>query len=98
MEDLLEVEVGVASMADMLAEVFTGGAELCLKVREDQVARVFSIIAREELPEGRPELLQALQAMAKVGILLIEISLEFAEDVGGGMIWEPHQSIYAPPT
>ena len=66
MEELLEVEVGVASMADMLAEVFTGGTELCLKVREDQVARVFSIIVRKELLEGRPELLQILQAMAMV--------------------------------
>ena len=66
MEDLLDVEVGVASMADMLTEMFTGGAQLCLKVREDQVARVFSIIAQEELPEGIPELLQVLQAMATV--------------------------------
>ena len=66
MEDLLEVEVGIANMADVLAEVFTGGPDLCLKVREDQVARVFSLIAQEDLPEGRPELLQALQSMAKV--------------------------------
>lgn len=70
MDDLLKVEVGVASMADVLVEVFTGGAELCLKVREDQVAQIFAIIADEELAEGRPELLQALQAMAKVSILL----------------------------
>lgn len=70
MDDLLKVDVGVASMADVLAEVFTGGAELCLKVREDQVARVFAIIAKDDLVEGRPELLLALQAMAKVSIVL----------------------------
>lgn len=66
MEGLLEVEIGIASMADVLTEVFTGGPDLCLKVKEDQVARLFSLIARDDLPEGRPELLHALQAMAKV--------------------------------
>ena len=66
MEDLLEVDIGVAAMAEVIAEIFTGGHELCLKVREDQVARVFSLIAQGELPEGKPELLHALQAMTKV--------------------------------
>ena len=66
MGDLLEVDIGIASMAEVIAEIFTGGHELCLKVREDQVARVFSLVAQGELPEGRPELLNALQAMAKV--------------------------------
>ena len=65
MGDLLDVEIGIANMANVLAEVFTGGPELCLKVREDQVASVFSLIA-QDLPEGRPELLHALQAMSKV--------------------------------
>ena len=66
MGDLLEVDIGTAAMAEVIGEIFTGGHELCLKVREDQVARVFSLVAQEELPEGRPELLNALQAMAKV--------------------------------
>lgn len=68
MGDLLEVDIGIATMAEVIAEIFTGGHELCLKVREDQVARVFSLVAQEELPEGRPELLNALQAMAKVSV------------------------------
>ena len=66
MEDLLNVELGIASMADALAEVFTGGPELCLKVKEDQVAKIFSIIAQKDLPEGQPELLHVLHAMVKV--------------------------------
>ena len=33
---------------------------------EDQVARVFTLAAQEELPEGRLKLLNTLQAMAKV--------------------------------
>ena len=67
MGDLLDVEIGIANMAGVLAEVFTGGSELCLKVREDQVARVFSLIA-QDLPEGRSELLYVLQAMSKVSL------------------------------
>ena len=66
MGDLLDVDIGIASMAEVLAEIFTGGPELCLKVREDQVAKVFSLVAQEDLPEGRSELLSALQAMARV--------------------------------
>ena len=69
MEDLLDVEIGIPNMADVLAEVFTGGPDLCLRVKEEQVARVFSLVAQDDL--GRPELLQALQAMAKVGIAIL---------------------------
>ena len=68
MGDLLEVDIGIAAMAEVIGEIFTGGHELCLKVREDQVARIFSLVAQGELPEGRPELLHALQAMAKVSV------------------------------
>ena len=69
MDDLLEVDIGVASMAEVVAEIFTGRPELCLKVREDQIAKVFTWIAQKELPQGCPELLYALQTMAKVGKL-----------------------------
>ena len=65
MEDLLTVDIGIASMAELIAEIFTGRYDLCLKVREDQVAKMFTLAAQPELP-GRPELLYALQAMAKV--------------------------------
>lgn len=64
MGDLLDVKVGIASMAAVLAEIFTGGSEVCLKLREDQVARVFSLVVEEN--EGRLALLSALQTMAKV--------------------------------
>lgn len=65
MEDLLTVDIGIASMAEVIAEIFTGGPELCLKLRENQVAGIFTLIAQPQLL-GRPELLNALQAMAKV--------------------------------
>ena len=66
MDDLLNVVIGVASMAEVVAEIFTGRPELCLKVREDMIAKVFTLITQKELLQGRPELLYALQAMAKV--------------------------------
>ena len=66
MDDLLNVVIGIASMAEVVAEIFTGRPELCLKVREDMIVKVFTRIAQKELPQGRPELLYALQAMTKV--------------------------------
>ena len=65
MEDLLDVDIGIASMAGVIAEIFTGKPELCLKLKERHVARIFSLVAQPEL-SGRSELLYALQAMAKV--------------------------------
>ena len=65
MEDLLGVDIGIAIMAEVIAEIFTGKPELCLKLKEHHVARIFLLVAQPELP-GRPELLHALQAMAKV--------------------------------
>ena len=67
MSDLLEANVALASMGELLTEVFTGGPEICLKVREEQVERIFNIIKTEN--EGRAELLFTLQAMAKVSSL-----------------------------
>ena len=73
MEDLLEVDIEIAAMAEVIAEIFTGQYELCLKVREDQLARIFSLVAQRDLLEGRPELLNALKAMVKVReIYLVE--------------------------
>lgn len=65
MDDLLAVDIGIASMAGVIAEIFTGEPELCFKLKEGHVARIFMLVAESELP-GRPELLYALQAMAKV--------------------------------
>ena len=65
MDDLLEVELAVPHMAEMLAEVFTGGLELCLKVKEEQIERLFQLISRPD-KDGIPELVFTLQAMAKV--------------------------------
>ena len=65
MNDLLEISVAVEYMAEMLTEVFTGGPEICLKVKEEQVQRIFSIIASVE-DFGSYELINTLQAMAKV--------------------------------
>ena len=65
MEDLLDVDVAVTAVGELLSEVFTGGKEICLKVTEAQVERLFSLIAQKG-EEGRAELILALQAMAKV--------------------------------
>ena len=67
MDNLLDVDIGIASMAAVVAEIFIGRPELCIKVREDQIAKIFSRITQNELHEGRPELLYVLQIMAKVG-------------------------------
>ena len=64
MNDLLEIEVAVPYMAEVLTEVFTGGPQINLKVREDQVERLFHLVAGGE--EGQAELIITLQAMAKV--------------------------------
>ncbi len=65
MSDLLEIEVAVPYMAEVLQEVFTGGPEICLKVTEDQVERVFQLVVTGG-EEGRAELIGIIQAMAKV--------------------------------
>ena len=53
------------AIGELLAEVFTGGTEICLKVTEAQVERLFLLIAHHG-DEGRAELILTLQAMAKV--------------------------------
>ena len=65
MDDLLEVDIAVPSIGELLTEAFTGGTEMCLKVSETQVERLFNLIAHHG-EEGRPELILTLQAMAKV--------------------------------
>ena len=70
MFDLLEIEVAVPYMAEVLAEVFTGGPEICLDVKEEQVERLFQMVSAsgEEGVEGQAELITTLQAMAKVSV------------------------------
>ena len=72
MNDLLEIDVAVPYMAEVLTEVFTGGPEISLKVREDQVERLFHLVATGG-EEGRAELIITLQAMAKVCRLEITV-------------------------
>ena len=66
MDELLDVNIGVGSMAALVAEIFIGRPELCLKVREDQIAKIFTRISQKEQQDGRPQLLYVLQVMAKV--------------------------------
>ena len=66
MDELLDVNIGVGSMAALVAEIFIGRPELCLKVREDQIAKIFTRISQKEQQDGRPQLLYILQVMAKV--------------------------------
>ena len=65
MDGFLDCGIAVASMAQMLTELFVNGAELCLQVREDQVEKIFRIITGCRA-EGQVELLITLQAIAKV--------------------------------
>lgn len=65
MSDLLEIDLAVPFMAEVLMEVFSGGPEICLHVREDQVERIFQLVASGE-EAGQAELLMTLQAIAKV--------------------------------
>ncbi len=69
MTDILEIEVAVPYMAEVLTEVFSGGPEICLKVREEQVERVFQLVATGG-EEGRAELIGILQAMSKVYVIV----------------------------
>ncbi len=70
MDDLLKVEVAVPYMAALLTEVFTGRPEICLKVTEDQVERVFQLMVNSgeegRAGQGQAELIATLQAMTKV--------------------------------
>ena len=45
--------------------MFTGNQEICLKVKEQQVEKIFELIIENE-STGRLELLQLLKAIAKV--------------------------------
>ena len=70
MDDLLDINIGITGMAEVLAEIFIGRPELCLKVREDQIAKVFTLIVKKDQQDSRPALLFALQSMAKVDLWL----------------------------
>jgi len=81
MDDLLEVSYATSEMAELLTEVstywtalsikltliqvFTGGKEICLRIRETQIDRIFKLIVKSEC-SGRPQLLEMLQAIVKV--------------------------------
>ena len=65
MEVLLDVDIAVSALGELLSEVFTGGTEICLKVTEAQVERLFSLIVQKG-EKGRKEFILALQSMAKV--------------------------------
>ena len=64
MNGLVNIPVAVSHMAGVLTEIFTGGPEICLLVKEDQVERLFQLVSSSVA--GQQELLEALQAMAKV--------------------------------
>ena len=51
-------------MAMVLIEVFTGGPEIPLRVKEEQVERIFHLLSAGG--SAAPDLLQSLQSMVKV--------------------------------
>ena len=60
-------QVAVPCMAEVLTEVFTGGHEMALHVKEEQIERIFQLISRGE-GGTRIGLMQTLQSMVKVFI------------------------------
>ena len=58
-------------MADSIASMLR---ELCLKVREEQVGKLFQMVASLGEKEGRSELITTLQAISKVMIVPFFIS------------------------
>lgn len=70
MGDLLKINIAVPYMAEVLTEVFCGGPEICMKVKEEEVQEIFELIASRsgDSGGGRSELFITLQAMAKVYI------------------------------
>ena len=53
-------------MAEVLTEVFTGGPEIALRVKEEQVERIFQLVSARG--SGQVELMETLQSMAKVRV------------------------------
>ena len=53
-------------MAEVLTEIFTGSVEIALKVKEEQVERIFQLISSGK---AQVELITTLQAMAKVNYI-----------------------------
>ena len=68
MFELLEIGIAMPYIAEVLTEVFTGGPEICLDVKEEQVERIFSSVTAgvTEGQAGELQLIVTLQAMAKV--------------------------------
>ena len=52
-------------MAEVLTEVFTGGLEMPLHVKEEQIERIFQLISKGD-SEARIELMETLQCVVKV--------------------------------
>ena len=52
-------------MEMILFQVFTGGTEICLRVKETQINHIFDLIVKSE-SSGRPEWLEMLRAIVKV--------------------------------
>ena len=61
----LHHQVAVPHMAEVLTEIFTGSVEIALKVKEEQVERIFQLISNGK---AQVELISTLQAMAKVHV------------------------------
>ena len=91
MDDLLKIDVAIPYIADVLTEVFTGGPELCLKVREEQVGKLFQMVASLGEKEGRTELIMTLQAISKVIIVLEYCTLSYKCILSS---YSTYQSIY----
>ncbi|XP_019849736.1 PREDICTED: inositol 1,4,5-trisphosphate receptor type 1-like isoform X1 [Amphimedon queenslandica] len=74
-EDLLSVKIpeALADLADLLTEMFTGGAELALRVMESHVDRIFEIIVDCQNGTVQAHFMITLEAMAKIEELDINI-------------------------
>ena len=78
-------QVAVPCMAEVLTEVFTGGHEMALHVKEEQIERIFQLISRGEAGT-RIGLMQTLQSMVKVFNYTIPLYLT---------LFLPHTNLYS---
>jgi inositol 1,4,5-triphosphate receptor type 1 len=64
MDILLEIKVAVPNMVMAMVEAFTNHADNCLRVKEQQVEKIFQLVTASD--EARPELIDLLQVIIKL--------------------------------
>ncbi|XP_019849951.1 PREDICTED: inositol 1,4,5-trisphosphate receptor-like [Amphimedon queenslandica] len=69
LDDLLQMKLPNTTLpflADLITEVFTGGPELIMKVKDDQIEKIFEIIISCNYPMAQAQFLVTLEAIVKI--------------------------------